>query len=126
MAGGRLLHALDEAGVRAADAQAAAFREQTAALPLLQVVPTLVGSLQQRHVIRMRIVRFPDDARPAVTAAPVVTEGKLLKAQHAPAAPSQLECRRRTHAADAKNDHVVSAVEHGSLKGMGIGFAELL
>ena len=112
---GRLADAGDQLAVGPADAQARAFGQQRPALALFQVVPALVGPQHERDVIGMFVVGFADDARVAVRTALVVAERELLQAEYAPAAPRQLERRRRPHAADAENDHVVRVVAHASL-----------
>src|SRR4051794_15736039 len=109
---GSAAHSGDQFASGWADAEDPAFGEEMLSAPLFQVVPALVGSMQQRDVIGMLVVGFADDARLSVRGAAVVAGDKLFKGQDAPPATGQLERRGRAHRTYPEDDRVETAPAH--------------
>ena len=100
-------HPGDDFRIGCADAQYTAFNQQPLTRRLLQVVPSLVGTAQERNVIGMLEIGLADDARFAVRAAAAMPDGELLDSQYAVTAPGQFKGGRRPHAAQPEHDDVV-------------------
>ena len=86
--------------------------QQVPAGPLFQVVPPLERPADQRHVVRVLVIRPANDPGVAVRAAPVVDERELFEGQDRPPAAGQLERRRRPHPAGPDDDDVKGGLSH--------------
>ena len=112
---GGLERAAEGRPVLRAALQRAGRDQQLLAGDRLELVPELVAAPQQRDVGRMLVIREADDARQPVRRAELVQQVVLLEPQHAPATACQVECRCRSHAAEADDDRVVSVRHRGSV-----------
>ena len=109
-AGGK--RALHDAPVLGAGVDAAGHEQEPLARGGLELPPHLVGAPEQRHVGRVLHIGEADDAVDAVRGAHRMRDVEALEPEHALAASGELPARRRTHAADPGDDHVVGSARH--------------
>ncbi len=95
--------ARDERSVRGADHQAAGLHEQPLPAHALQLVPARVRTLNQRHVLRMLEIRFPDDARLPGARTELMRRRKAVEADDLVPAPRKVKCGGASGGAEARD-----------------------
>jgi len=78
---------------------AGAIGEQMPAGALFEVVPAFERTADERHIVRMFVIRTADDSRVPVRTAAIVNERELLQCEYGPPPPGEFERRRRPHPA---------------------------
>jgi hypothetical protein len=101
----RGVHIAAQRRVRAEHVDASGQVHQLFAGGTLDLAPDVVGGGRQPHVVRV-VVGQPDQPRMVVRPAAIVTERKLLQADHARAHPRCPAGRGAAHAAQSDNGHV--------------------
>ena len=75
----------------------------------LEIVPVRIGALQQRHVVGVLEIGFPDQAGIAAARTVLVRDAISFEPEHATTAPRELIERGRPHRTESDDDHVVVA-----------------
>ena len=110
----------DEGAAGRPDHESAGGDQQLAIALFLERGPPLIGSLHQRHVLRMLEVGLPDDAALAVGRPEGVGGPKSIEADNPLAPARQLERRHAAHGAEP-NDTDVEGGGHGAASYRGSG-----